>query len=108
GIHSAGPRPRTRVAFVADLRDFCQVDRAHQVRDVGGGGVVRGVGADADPGCLRQEHPFDGNTHEVALELALDELACPRGQLALDLYSITLAELGAQTRRHQIERTLAQ
>ena len=79
GIHGAGPRPGARIAFIADLRDFRQIDRADQVRDVRRRGIVRRIGADADARGFREEDALDGNAHEVAFELALDVNRAPTG-----------------------------
>jgi hypothetical protein len=48
GIHGSGPGPGPRIALVPDLGDLGEIHRADEVGDVGGGGVVRCVGPDAD------------------------------------------------------------
>ena len=70
GVHRARPRPGARVALVAELRDLGQVDRADQVGDVGGGRVVRRVGADADAAGFGDEDALHRHLHEVAGEFA--------------------------------------
>src|SRR5262245_43906188 len=64
GIYRAGPGPGPRIALIADLRDFREVHRADEVRDIRRGGVVRSVGADTVTRGFREEHPLDGHTHE--------------------------------------------
>ena len=108
GVHRARPGPGTRVALVADLRHLGQIHRADQVGDVGGGRIVRRVGADADARGLVEEHPLDRHAHEVALELALDEVARPGRQLALDVHAVALAELRPQAGGNEVQRILAQ
>ena len=70
--------------------------------------VVRRVGADADPRGLGQEYPLDRHAQEVAFEFALQPVARPGARLAADIDAERLAEVGAQRRRHDVERRFVQ
>ena len=89
-VHGARPRPRARVALVAELRDLGQVDRAHQIGQVGGRRIVRRIRADADAPGLGDEDPLDRHLHDVAAELLLDARAAVRAELALDVDTVGL------------------
>ena len=108
GVHGAGPGPGARITLVADLRDLGEIHRADQVGDIRGGRIVRRVRADADARGFGEEHALDRHAHEVTFELALDVVARPGRQLALDIDAVALAELGAQARGNEIQRILAQ
>jgi len=106
GEHRARPRPGTWVAFVAELGNLGQIDRAHQVGDVGGGRIVRRIGADADASRLGDEDALDRHLHEVAAQLVLQAAHAMRAHLARDLDAVGLAELRAQRMRNQVQRRL--
>ena len=99
GVHGAGPRPGARIAFVADFRDLRKIHGTDEVGDVGRRRVVRRVRADADARGLGQEDPLHREAHEVALVLVVEPGAGIRGQFALDVDAVGLAEARPQARR---------
>jgi len=99
-----GPGPGARVAFVADLRDLRKIHRADQVGDVGGGRVVRRVGAHAHAAGFRQEDALDRHLHEVAVVFVREPAHAMRAELAADVDAVGLADLAAQRVRHQVQR----
>src|SRR5213082_106061 len=107
-VHRPRPRPVARITLVADLRDLGEIHRADEVRDVGGRGIVRRIGADAGARGLGVEYPLDRNPDEVAFVIALDEVARPGRELAADEDAVALAELGPETGRNEVQRVLAQ
>ena len=104
--HRARPGPGARVAFVAELGDFRKVDRADEIRDVGGGRVVRRISAHADAAGFRDEDALHRKLHEVAVELVLQAAHAERAQLALDVDAVGGAELRAHGVRHEVQRRL--
>jgi hypothetical protein len=75
-----------------------------EVGDVGGGRVVRRVGADADATRLGDEDPLHRHLHEVAGELVRHARGAERAELAVDLDAVGLAELRAHRMRHEVQR----
>jgi hypothetical protein len=106
GEHSARPGPGARVALVAELRDLGKVHRADQVGDVGGGRIVRRVGAHADAAGFGDEDALHRHLHEVAAELVLQAARTERAELARDVDAVGRAELAAHRVRHEVQRRL--
>ena len=99
GIDRAGPRPGARIALVADFGDLGQVDRTDQVGDVGGGRIVRRIGADADPrSASERKMRSTGNCMKSPCELPSSRARRKGGQLAGDVDAVGLAELRRRLR----------
>ena len=104
GVHRARPGPGARVAFVAEFRNLRQIDRADEICEIGGCGIVRRVRADAHATCLSNKYALDRHAHVVSTELLIDAHPAGWTQVAGDVGTIGVAERSAQRLRYEMQR----